>query len=242
MPRSPSSSGRQPARAPGQRAAIARRLVGEAREPVPPLRAHAAGLPHHGRPRRLSEATIPTAPPAASGSCWGPAGHTRIPGALVSDHRIDVRRTLELDEEGRIRTTQPLDLIQESRLRRIARPPRPASIGWQLTARLDPAGGRAGGMKPWRDPPMAGGPPGASGASLDDRGHRRLAQGRQEPAPGAGGRRPAARPRRGAVPGDRDEPSPPSLPARPPGSGLARGQARRPQGAGRGARGTRLHP
>ena len=52
----------------------------------------------------------------------------------MSDHVVGGRRTLELDEEGRIRMTGPLDLVQESRLRRIARPPLSASVGWQITA------------------------------------------------------------------------------------------------------------
>ena len=71
----------------------------------------------------------------------------QLPGALVTDHRLDFRRTLELDEEGWIRTSQPMDLIQKSRLRRIARPPLPASTDWQLTAN-SMRQAAAGGLKP----------------------------------------------------------------------------------------------
>ena len=45
----------QPARTPRERVALDRRLVGETREPVAPLQGHAAGLPHHGRPRCVPE-------------------------------------------------------------------------------------------------------------------------------------------------------------------------------------------
>ena len=72
----------------------------------------------------------------------------QFPGALSVDHRSHLRRSIELDEEGGIGTTQPLDLVQWSRLRRIARPPLSATIGWQITpGSIRKAG--AGGMKPW---------------------------------------------------------------------------------------------
>ena len=70
-----------------------------------------------------------------------------VPGLLVSDHLTGGRRTLELDEEGRIHATGPLDIVQESRLLRIARPPLSASIGWQLTAD-SMRQAAAGGLKP----------------------------------------------------------------------------------------------
>ena len=76
-----------------------------------------------------------------------------VRGSLVSDHLSGGRRTLELDEEGRIHATGPLDIVQESRLLRIARPPLSASIGWQLTAdsmRQAAAGGlKAGVVHRW---------------------------------------------------------------------------------------------
>ncbi len=71
----------------------------------------------------------------------------QLPGALVSRHLGDRRRTLELDEQGQISLTQPLDLVQKSRLRRIAQPPRSAAIGWQLTA-ASMRRAAAGGLKP----------------------------------------------------------------------------------------------
>jgi hypothetical protein len=77
----------------------------------------------------------------------GDEARLQLPGALASNHLLGGRTTLDLDEEGRIRTTQPLDLVQESRLRRIARPPLSASIGWQITADSIRTAG-AGGMKP----------------------------------------------------------------------------------------------
>jgi hypothetical protein len=77
----------------------------------------------------------------------GDKARLQLPGALGSDHLFGGRRTLELDEEGRIRTDQPLDLVQESRLRRIARPPLSASIGWQITADSIRQAG-SGGLKP----------------------------------------------------------------------------------------------
>jgi hypothetical protein len=77
----------------------------------------------------------------------GDKAHLQLPGSLMTDHLLGCRRTLELDEEGRIRATQPLDLVQESRLRRIARPPLSASIGWQITADSIRRAG-TGGLKP----------------------------------------------------------------------------------------------
>ena len=71
-----------------------------------------------------------------------------LSGALVSNHdQLGCRRTLELDEEGWIRTSQPMDLVQTSRLRRIARPPLAASTGWQLTAE-SMRQAAVGGLKP----------------------------------------------------------------------------------------------
>jgi hypothetical protein len=66
----------------------------------------------------------------------GPApanGLVRVPGSLVSDHLLNGRCTIELDEQGQINVTQPLDIVQMSRLRRIARAPSAASKGWRLT-------------------------------------------------------------------------------------------------------------
>jgi Helicase conserved C-terminal domain len=49
---------------------------------------------------------------------------------LESDHLLGCRRTLELDEHGRLSSIQPLDIVQFARLRRIAQP---TASGWQLT-------------------------------------------------------------------------------------------------------------
>jgi hypothetical protein len=49
---------------------------------------------------------------------------------LESDHLLICRRTLELDEHGRISAIQPLDIVQFARLLRIALP---TATGWQLT-------------------------------------------------------------------------------------------------------------
>jgi Helicase conserved C-terminal domain len=51
---------------------------------------------------------------------------------LASDHMLTCRRTLELDEYGRIGAIQPLDVVQFARLRRIAQP---TAMGWQLTGK-----------------------------------------------------------------------------------------------------------
>jgi Helicase conserved C-terminal domain len=51
--------------------------------------------------------------------------------ALLSDHLTGGRRTLELDEEGRILSTRPVDIVQRARLARLARP---TGNGWQLTS------------------------------------------------------------------------------------------------------------
>jgi hypothetical protein len=51
--------------------------------------------------------------------------------ALMIDHRLAPRQTLELDEAGHIRTSEPLDLVQKARLGRISRS---TATGWQLTA------------------------------------------------------------------------------------------------------------
>jgi Helicase conserved C-terminal domain len=77
----------------------------------------------------------------------GSGGEKKDPpltGSLVSDHLRGCRRTLELDEQGWIRTTQPVDLVQSARLHRIARP---TSMGWQLTAD-SMRQAAAGGLKP----------------------------------------------------------------------------------------------
>jgi len=63
---------------------------------------------------------------------------------IICDHSIGWRRTLEMDENGRIRATRPVDLVQEARLRRVAEP---SSSGWQLTAR-SVRQAIAGGLKP----------------------------------------------------------------------------------------------
>ena len=76
----------------------------------------------------------------------GDEARLKLADALALNHLRGGRRTLELDEEGGIRTDKPLDLVQESRLLRIARPPRSASTGWQITADSIRAAG-AGGMK-----------------------------------------------------------------------------------------------
>ena len=52
------------------------------------------------------------------------------PRFIESDHLLARRRTLELDEHGRIGTVQVLDVVQFARLRRIALP---TASGWQLT-------------------------------------------------------------------------------------------------------------
>jgi Helicase conserved C-terminal domain len=51
---------------------------------------------------------------------------------LASDHLLSCRRTLKLDEHGRIGAIQPLDVVQFARLRRIAQP---TTTGWQLTGK-----------------------------------------------------------------------------------------------------------
>ncbi|MFI5459435.1 MAG: helicase-associated domain-containing protein [Isosphaerales bacterium] len=65
-------------------------------------------------------------------------------GCIISDHLRGLRTTLEMDEMGRIRTTQPVDLVQEARMRRITEQ---SSSGWQLTARSIRQA-IAGGVKP----------------------------------------------------------------------------------------------
>jgi Helicase conserved C-terminal domain len=54
----------------------------------------------------------------------------KAPRFLESDHSLIYRRTLELDEYGRISASQPLDVVQFARLRRITQP---TATGWQLT-------------------------------------------------------------------------------------------------------------
>jgi Helicase conserved C-terminal domain len=54
----------------------------------------------------------------------------KSPRFLESDHVLSCRRTLELDEHGRIGAIQPFDVVQFARLRRIAQP---TATGWQLT-------------------------------------------------------------------------------------------------------------
>lgn len=51
--------------------------------------------------------------------------------AMRSDHILSLRRCLRLNEEGYIQLQLPLDIIQTTRLRRIARP---TSEGWKLSA------------------------------------------------------------------------------------------------------------
>jgi len=79
----------------------------------------------------------------APGSAEPPAG-VEPSGWIISDHASGWRRTLEIDEEGRIRPTKPVDLVQEARMRRFAEP---SSSGWQLTAR-SVRQALAGGLKP----------------------------------------------------------------------------------------------
>jgi len=63
---------------------------------------------------------------------------------IIFDHSNGWRRTLEMDENGRIRPTRPVDLVQEARMRRLAEP---SSSGWRLTAR-SVRQAIAGGVKP----------------------------------------------------------------------------------------------
>jgi len=78
-----------------------------------------------------------------SGLAERPAG-LESSGWIIADHSIGGRRTLEMDETGRIRSTTPVDLVQEARMRRLAVP---SSAGWQLTAR-SVRQAIAGGVKP----------------------------------------------------------------------------------------------
>jgi Helicase conserved C-terminal domain len=57
-------------------------------------------------------------------------GRARGSKALLSDHLTGGRRTLELDEEGRIRSTEPVDIVQRARLDRLAQP---TGNGWRLS-------------------------------------------------------------------------------------------------------------
>jgi hypothetical protein len=66
------------------------------------------------------------------------------PRFIESDHLLVRRRTLELDEHGRIGTAQALDVVQFARLRRIARP---TASGWQVTGD-SVRQAAAGGLKP----------------------------------------------------------------------------------------------
>ena len=65
-------------------------------------------------------------------------------GWIITDHAIGQRRTLEIDEMGRIHTTKPVDLVQGARMHRLAER---TSSGWRMTAR---SVGQAigGGLKP----------------------------------------------------------------------------------------------
>jgi hypothetical protein len=71
-------------------------------------------------------------------------GGVQLPGSLTSNHLGDCRRTLELDEQGQLRATQPVDLIQGARMGRIGRS---TVMGWQLTAD-SMRQAAAGGLKP----------------------------------------------------------------------------------------------
>ena len=170
----------------------------------------------------------------------GSGARPQLPGALVTEHLLGCRRTLELDEEGWIRTTQPLDLVQMSRLRRIARPPRSASTGWQLTADSIREAG-AGGMKPWlvhrwlEDHLVRPAPP-LLASAID----AWLKAGRSQTLE-LGDAVLLHVPNSDLFQAIYNEPASPPLPARPSGPGLARGQEGDPKGAGRVARRARLH-
>jgi hypothetical protein len=56
----------------------------------------------------------------------------KIPAALASDHALDCRHTLKMDEYGHIHASQPYDIVQSARLRRFAER---TTLGWQLTGR-----------------------------------------------------------------------------------------------------------
>jgi len=79
----------------------------------------------------------------ASGTLEGPP-KSKLSGYLTSDHLSRLRSTLELDEQGFLRTDQPVDLVQAARLRRIARP---TATGWRLTTN-SMRQAAAGGLKP----------------------------------------------------------------------------------------------
>ena len=70
------------------------------------------------------------------------------------DHLLTGRRTLELDEHGRIQTSKPLDIVQRARLDRFAQA---KLVGWRITGdsiRQAIAGGRKAG----HGPPLAAWP------------------------------------------------------------------------------------
>ncbi len=164
-----------------------------------------------------------------------PAERPRLAGALAVDHLRTGRRTLELDEHGRIQTGQPLDIVQRARLGRFAWV---LAVGWRITA--DSIGrAAAAGIKPALIQPLAVGPPGQADATADRARCRRLDG--QGTARGAGRCRVAPHPRGRALPGDQGQPAPPAVLARQPGSALAPGQARGPEATGRRARRTWLH-
>jgi hypothetical protein len=98
------------------------------------------------------------------GSWRGPP----LPGSLVSDHLGDRRRTLDLDEQGHARASQPVDLVQVARLARIARR---TVMGWQLSGE-SMRQAAAGGMKPgvvhqWLADHLAHPPPPLMAAAID---------------------------------------------------------------------------
>ena len=75
----------------------------------------------------------------------GPAGELpELAGALAMDHLLTGRRTLELDEHGRIQTSKPLDIVQRARLNRFAKA---KLVGWRITADSIRQA-TAGGVKP----------------------------------------------------------------------------------------------
>jgi hypothetical protein len=63
---------------------------------------------------------------------------------LAMDHRLAARRTLEIDEHGRIQTSQPLDIVQRARLARFAEA---KLVGWRISADSIRQAA-AGGLKP----------------------------------------------------------------------------------------------
>jgi len=73
-----------------------------------------------------------------------PSERPKLAGELAVNHLRTGRRTLGLDEHGRIETSQPLDIVQRARLGRFAQP---ILVGWRISA--DSIGrAAAAGLKP----------------------------------------------------------------------------------------------